>query len=45
MSFALREIDFGDIFTKKVVKAIWFAFENISQEIVVNTYMASEKDV
>lgn len=43
MSFALREIDNWDIFTKKVLKRLWFAFENVSQNVIVNTYMASEK--
>ena len=39
-SFALREIDLSDIFTKKILSEIFFSFENYTQAINVDTYMA-----
>lgn len=39
-SFALKEIDLSDIFTKKILSEIFFSFENYTQAINVDTYMA-----
>jgi len=39
-SFTLKEIDLSDIFTMKIVSELYFSFENFTQSIAVNTYMA-----
>lgn len=39
-SFTLKEIDLSDIFTKKILSALYFSFENYTQAISVDTYMA-----
>lgn len=39
-SFTLKEIDMSDIFTMKVLSEIYFSFENYTQAINVDTYLA-----
>lgn len=40
MEFTLKEIDLSDIFTPKTLAQIYFSFENYTQSIYVDTYMA-----
>ena len=42
-SFTLKEIDMSDIFTMKVLSEIYFSFENYTQAINVDTYLASNR--
>lgn len=39
-SLSTKEIDLSDIFTKKILSEIYFSFENYTQTISVDTYMA-----
>lgn len=40
MEFTLKEIDLSDIFTPKTLAQIYFSFENYTQSVYVDTYMA-----
>ena len=39
-SFALKEIDLSDIFSLKALQQVYFSFENYTQSVYVDAYMA-----
>ncbi len=39
----LKEIDLDDIFTRKIISSLFISFENYTQQVQIDMYMAQDR--